>query len=215
MEVVQGLYAVVGSAYSGSTLLNAMMNAHSKVGGGGELNWLLQRGPQSRCGICGEDCRHWTADVRKGITSRNLYSTVSRIFGKPFVVDSSKRPGWFSGILPIYQSKMTSMMPDWFHRMHPVRPSKKACLILLSKHPIRTVSSFVYRARYHAHQASYARFADVAYALATLRELYERAAGRLPITHFVKYEDLVLSPQPTLERLFGHFDLPFEPAVLN
>jgi hypothetical protein len=212
---VQGLYAIVGSNYSGSTLLNAMMNAHSRVGGGGELCWFLERGPAPLCGICGESCRHWTPEVRKGITSRTLYPTVSRLFGKPFVVDASKWPEWFFKMLPVYQSGATSRMPDWYHRMGPLRPSERTCIVLLSKHPIRLVSSYVYRARYYPQRVKYTQYADIPHTLATLRKLYEQSAKKLPITHFVKYEELVLSPERILGQLFGSFDLPFEPGVLN
>ena len=192
MQSLQALIAIFGSSYCGSTLLNAMLNSHSRICGGGELHWCV-KGKGNTCAICGERCQYWTAKVRSSITAGNLYETTASLFQKPVVADTSKMPLWFSESLPLHASLPMSR-------------------VILVKHPVRTVASFVEKARRFPYMAEYA---DVTTTISHLRYLYKYATDRFHFDFVIRYEDLVGDPEATLRGLLGVHQLGFEPAMLN
>lgn len=199
-----GVLAVIGWSYSGSTVVTAFAGAHPSIFGGGELHWLLRRpmGRDSQCAICGRDCPHWTLDARAGVSIETLYDDTSRIFGRPFIVDSSKNPPWFGKLLPIY-------------------PDLPTVRILLVKHPVRQVSSEFEK------KSGAVSFADCAKLLRDLRLFYEEVAlrgerpfeakyyrgPRLAADFLVRYEDFARDPAAALTPALARFGLEYHPRM--
>ena len=124
-----GMIGILGTSFSGSTVLNLMLGAHPEIYAGGELSALiLSRGQESvaGCSACGFSCPYWDERARSSVTTANLYREVTRIFRKNWLVDSSKSIDWFNVVLSSAE-----------HRR--VTPS----YVLMVKHPIRYIASCV------------------------------------------------------------------------
>jgi hypothetical protein len=199
-----GVIAVIGWSYSGSTLVTAFAGAHPEIFGGGELHWLI-RAPlhrESDCAICGRRCRLWTVERRAAIAPETLYHDASRIFGRRFVVDSSKNPPWFRRILPHYPDLPTSR-------------------ILLTKHPVRQVSSELEKARGTYVASQWEQI------LVDLRAFYEEVAlsGEQPFRSkyftgervradvLLRYEDFTTSPETVLSAALARLGLAYDPRM--
>jgi hypothetical protein len=119
-----GLIAIYGASFSGSTLVNAVLGSHPEIFGGGELHWLTKESDSTVCAICRSACRFWTPDARRETRIEQIYHQVSRRFGRRFVVDISKMREWYDEVLPHF-------------------PDLPVFRVLLVKHPVRHVSSFI------------------------------------------------------------------------
>lgn len=199
-----GVFMIIGWSYVGSTLVTAFAGAHPEIYGGGELHWLLRRPLQreSECAICGRSCLNWTLERRAAIAIETLYHDASRIFGRRFVVDSSKNPPWFRRIDPYY-------------------PDLPTTRILLTKHPVRQVSSELEKTR-----GTYS-FAEWEKILFDLRVFYEGIAirgerpfeskyfrdERLMADALVRYEDLTKNPAAALAPALARFELEYHPRM--
>jgi hypothetical protein len=120
---------ILGTSFSGSTVLNLLLGAHPDIYAGGELSALiLNRGDEgvSVCSACGSACAYWTGPARAAITKANLYHEIERIFGKRIVVDSSKSIAWFNETLASDEHRR--VLPSY---------------VLMVKHPIRYLASCV------------------------------------------------------------------------
>ncbi len=180
----QGLIAIVGPSYSGSTLLNALLGSHPLVAGGGELSdFAVPDADLHKCAFCGDACPIWTAEVVQQVANENIYDVTARAFGRPFVCDSSKGVDWFKKILP-----MQSHIPQ--------------ANILLVKHPLRHVSSHVQKAR-HFDLPQYATFDDYRNVLLHFHDVYATVRKSLKIHLVVKYEDLVANPRAAVSRILA------------
>jgi hypothetical protein len=118
---------VLGTSFSGSTVLNLMLGAHPEIHAGGELSALiLGRGDESAgaCSACGFACRFWDERARNAVTNANVYREVERIFGKKVIVDSSKSIDWFNEVLASDDHR--GIAPSY---------------VLMVKHPIRYLAS--------------------------------------------------------------------------
>ena len=189
----KGLIALIGSSYSGSTLLNTMLGAHPQVAGGGELHWLTKDSPRGVCAVCGETCPVWTARARASVTPSNLYDATARAFDRPVVCDSSKMPAWFRAMLPA----------------HAGIPQLK---VLVVKHPVRHVASYRHRASYRPELA---QWGDPAHVLDHLFQYYAAAFADPGVCQVVRYEDLVARPKATLGRLLDGLGLSWAPVMAD
>jgi hypothetical protein len=199
-----GVFAIIGWRFAGGELFAALAGAHPSIFDGGELHWLTRQpiGPLSQCAACGRECRYWTREQRFGISIETLYHDVSRLFGRPFIVDGSRNPSWFRRVEPLY-------------------PDVPTTRILLTKHPVRQL------AREFEEQASLVTFADCATVLRELRQFYEAVAvrgerpfaakyydgTRLPADLHVRYEDLVHDPATGLAPALARFGLEYDPRI--
>lgn len=74
----EGLFAIFGPSYSGTTVLCSLLGSHSQIGCGGELHWLISRNlKEASCLFCGGDCRYSTPRTLKQVTAKNIYHEVS------------------------------------------------------------------------------------------------------------------------------------------
>jgi hypothetical protein len=117
--------AVLGTSFSGSTVLNLILGAHSKIYAGGEMIGLLlnrNRPIGGSCTSCGLDCEYWNADARNKVQNENLYGLTRKIFDKQIIVDTSKSV-------------------DWFKETFRLNPDVVPVYVLMVKHPIRYLAS--------------------------------------------------------------------------
>jgi tetratricopeptide (TPR) repeat protein len=192
----RGVFLIVGSSYCGSTLLNILLGSHPKVVGGGELHWLVHesavvREREGGCVFCGNACKIWTPEVRNNVNSSNLYDVTARAFSKPIVCDASKMPDWSSFMATAAKAPMVR--------------------ILLVKHPLRHVASFVEKARrldYMKSMTSIDRILDQ-----LTKRYIEARTERVDI--LLRYEDLVSGPRAATTELLAKFDLDYDPAMEN
>jgi len=214
-----GVIAIHGASFSGSTLVNCVLGAHPSIFGGGELHWLVgdqSDPPVSVCTICGPDCRFWAERTRAWIRRDYIYHQVSRMFGRPFVVDSSK-------------------MTDWFERTLPHYPSLPVVHILMVKHPVRHVASFIektYGAEKWLLPDNSLDPVGVDSALFRLRSFYEEcllpgetgrkikynyvgAQNPARIDFVVRYEDFVASPAVALRPILARLGLEYHPRMAS
>jgi SAM-dependent methyltransferase len=193
---VPGLVAIMGASFSGSTLVNSMLGAHPLIFGGGELHWLMNYDQRSECAICGMNCRFWTPETRASARIGTLYHDTARMVGRPYLVDISKMPSWYASSLKHY-------------------PDLPVVRVLLVKHPIRHVASFLKK------KDEFAEYGDPASVLSELRSFYEQfdrtePAGRAApavsvsatgVDFIVRYEDFVASPGAALSPILAALGL--------
>jgi len=190
----EGVFLVVGSSYCGSTLLNVMLGAHPRIAGGGELHWLIreplaERLKEGLCVFCGDDCAVWTPSRRADADAANVYDLAALAFDKPYVCDTSK-------------------MPDWSNFIAPFTPAPRV-RILMVKHPLRHVASYVEKARRTRRPGGHA---DIDTILDDLTKLYA-LARREPVDFVLRYEDLVADPRSVLTPILARFGLDYDPAI--
>jgi hypothetical protein len=208
VQTCSGVIAIFGLSYSGSTLVNSVLGAHPYIYGGSELELLLrEEGRYGKCAVCSSACRFWTDDVRASLTAESFYHQISRVFGRSFIVDSSKAPYWFDQILPHY-------------------PSLPVVRVLLVKHPIRHVSSFLERKAIEGKVSeSWSTWDRV---LERMRDNYEafvlpnessvtpkynRNSYRASVDLLLRYEDVVASPVEALQPILGLLNLDYHPRM--
>jgi hypothetical protein len=207
---------ILGTSFSGSTVLNLMLGAHPEIYAGGELSALiLSRGDEtaSGCTACGFGCRYWNEAARAAVTKVNVYREVERIFGKPVIVDSSKSIDWFNEVLA----------SDEHHGID-------ATYVLMVKHPIRYLSSCLTNIASHrprrAALGMLDRLSPARMRRAFLEELIEDLDGvyddffaRYARTvagatfHLMHYERMVADPHAALAPLLRSLALTFVPEM--
>jgi len=159
--------AIVGQHYCGSTILSLVLGSHPAIHGAGELFYFFYKPETLRpfCHVCGESCEYWTPALLAAVTQAGrgrLYDNVAAIFKKPIVCDASKHLGHFLDVMG--EDTRSELL-----------------FVVLTKHPIRHVASFVthdlftrYRVRSKAdvHQAWAQRHEEImAFAVQTVRNI--------------------------------------------
>jgi tetratricopeptide (TPR) repeat protein len=192
----RGVILIVGSSYCGSTLLNVLLGAHPLIGAGGEMHWLVrsseaERQKEGRCAFCGDACPVWTPQLRSRLAANNIYDEAAAAFGVPIICDASK-------------------MPDW-SRFMAGHTAASRTRVMLVKHPLRHVASFVEKARRREGQSEHG---DIDRVLNDLHHLYA-AARRERVDLTLRYEDLVSDPRGAITPLLGRVDLEYDAAMDN
>lgn len=203
--------AVLGTSFSGSTVFNLLLGAHSRIYAGGEMIGLTQSRHKEfsgSCTSCGLQCQFWNHDCRSAVRKGNLYALSRETFGKSIIVDSSKSL-------------------DWFKEMVVAEPGTKPVFVLMVKHPIRYLSScvvniggseggYLRRAKGKYFGADFARKPDlkrwiddlIAYYGGLLRSL-PREIGGAPF-HVVHYERMVAMPREAIGPLLETLGVDYE-----
>ena len=200
----EGVIALFGDSFCGSTLINCVLGAHSRIYGGSELRWLVETPGQVACAVCGSACRMWSGEALESARNPStIYDIVSRNFGRPIVCDSSKISSWFSQTLT---SDMTTAK------------------VLITKHPVRHLASHL------AKLGQPVAKENIDEILAHLRWFYSgyvvrgelRGArskllgGTTTVCNFhLRYEDFVADPLQSLEPILSHVGLQKERSMLN
>jgi hypothetical protein len=83
---------IVGRAFCGSTLLSKLFATVPGVASPGEVHWLVDDEPMSRCVVCGDGCAVLTPEFRDSLSEETLYEQVAARFGVDTLVSSDKTP---------------------------------------------------------------------------------------------------------------------------
>lgn len=204
---------ILGRSYCGSSIANLILGSHSKTFGAGELYRAVRLRERAYCAVCRGACCLWQPEFMQRLTVHNVYETLSRRVRKPIIVDSSKLPGWFSATVKANDRR-------------PLRP------LLLTKHPLRHVGSFV--ANQFLRRTAVAGAQDrrnpapngfgelepfVLKFLADTKDFYKNIQSNQLLVRFaelpvVHYEDLIEDPKGSLSPILADLGLEFEPALM-
>ncbi len=213
-----GVIGILGTSFSGSTVLNLMLGAHPQIYAGGELSALvLSRGEEGvgACSACGFACPYWNDEARAAVTQANVYREARRLFAKDLIVDSSKSIDWFNEVLRSPEHR--AFAPTY---------------VLMVKHPIRYLGSCIanitpHRPRRHSgrvlqHLAP--RRARDAFLVELAEDLYRfyeeffgsfgKAVGGATF-HLLHYERLIADPAASLAPLLDSLALSFAPQMAD
>jgi sulfotransferase family protein len=213
-----GVIGILGTSFSGSTVLNLMLGAHPAIYAGGELSALiLSRGQAgvADCSACGFSCRYWDERARSAVTTANLYREVQKIFGRKWIVDSSKSIDWFNDVLRSEEHRRVT-----------------ATYVLMVKHPIRYLASCIAniaadkprgrtRGIFTTLSASRSRAAFLDELAADLNRFYEqffwcfgKSVGGATF-HLMHYERLIDDPAGSLAPLLCSLGLSYVPEMAD
>jgi hypothetical protein len=126
---------VLGSAYCGSTFLNANLNTHPEIFGAGETHWVTNRAvgrntkrlkeKSKGCARCETSCPVFDPNEFPLETS-GLYQSLTRKTGASWICDTSKQPAYF-------------------HEVIKRNPEVSFRFVVLIKEPSEAASSFLKR----------------------------------------------------------------------
>lgn len=207
---------LLGTSFSGSTVLNLMLGAHPEIHAGGELSALiLGRGDENvgACTACGFACPYWNERARNSVTKANIYREVERIFGKRVIVDSSKSIDWFNEALASDDHRGIG-----------------ASYVLMVKHPIRYLASCLANITPHQPRRSQGGFlsklspgrqrqAFLDELVADLDGFYDQFFGGFvkevggTTFHLLHYERMVHDPRAALAPLLRSLALAYAPQM--
>jgi hypothetical protein len=204
---------IVGTAHSGSTLLDLMLNAHPDIVSVGEVMrlrsaWINNKPAACSCGIPVAKCEFWLrVDQRARELSGNslpelnmldhscsdecsapnviAFRAISDVTGKAFIVDSSKMPGRLGYLMTL---KGLNVYP-----IHLIRSPKAQIGSVIRK------QNRLFRAISHYE----------------LTHQQIRRSLRSNPHAVVRYEDLVACPERTLNIVLEPLGLIFDPQQLS
>lgn len=189
---------IVGSPYSGSTLLANALNGHPAIANAGEISACFPAFPLGvktpfcpLCAASGLACPVWTPafieQVRRAgpKSSRALFRAVS---GSPIVVDSSKFPAWL----------------DWAWD----ESGTETAVIQIVRNP------FAYHVSNRRRVGANARTSAQEWADCYKKALDWVSEHRV-LTHVVRYEELASSPATTLQSVATSLGIDWAPGMLR
>jgi len=218
----EGIYAVLGMPYSGSTLLSFIMGSNEQVYNGADLHHLNGK----RKGICSihkDKCpvfsREALARIYEAFADCDAwYDRIAEATQRPYIFDASKQLSFFREVLPATR--------------------KKVVVIALNKHPMRALSSDIYnrlfvrqmkmeslpeiRGHMNSNKAEIREFiikrldallADIEARTALLDSISERD-NILEIINLT-YESYVENPAEVFSRLLGLYGLDYKEEFLD
>ncbi|WP_100655819.1 hypothetical protein [Alteromonas flava] len=192
--------AVFGMSYSGSTLLNFMLDCVDGVYGGGELHWLRTQHNDNcnyvaHCTNCKDECPIWTPNACQKAPHDDFYTFVGKQVNSSVIVDTSKTIGWFS------QRKTF----DTNVNLHN---------FLLTKHPIRHLASFVVNQKLDSESDS---SQTIDKAIDAYTQYYDETLEYLSRRDYqiVHYEDLILRNLETINNILASVGLSIDKDVLD
>jgi hypothetical protein len=196
---------LIGTYFSGSTLLGNCLNAHPSIFFAGEIDrldafrrepdWTHQR--ERGCRLCSTEaeanCPAWPSEFLEKIRPLDDISAYRAVIERteaPILLDGSKRIDWLNSL---YDSGLKS--------------NTKA--IICARTPFSFATSSDGGARPLRPMAAAASWRD--FYLHTLRSL----AGRGIPSLIVRYEDFAFKPEPSIRRVCEFLNIPFDPVTLN
>lgn len=189
---------ILGTAYSGSTLIGNFLNAHPQVTYIGEINRLPKFGPPKihdweatqdcfYCKLKGQECPYWTPQTIEKFYANGeseTFNTARTIFKTPIIVDGSKFLFWVR------------------HMIEKGYDITRAKAIVSIKNPFATVYSIIKRGAFETFEAANTwrdTYFDIARSLNTWGISYV----------IVKYEDFYFNFEATARRIadFLHIEV--------
>ena len=218
----QGVFSVVGMPYSGSTLLSFILGSHSQVYNGADLHHL-NPDRKGQCSIHKTKCPIFTEQALDDIYSSfghcdEWYDKISYYSNSPFIVDASKRLGFFEQTLR--------------------KTQKNTVVIALNKHPMRALASDLYNrlfdrklkitdlARIEKYKKENQqeiqdflvnRMNTLLTDVKNRKQLLEEVAERENIQDIVylKYEEYIKRPHKIFSNLLNKFQLDYDKNFTN
>jgi hypothetical protein len=210
--------AVLGTSFSGSTVLNLILGAHSKIYAGGEMIGLLDQRNKlggGSCTSCGLDCEYWDGIARDKIQKDNFYPLTKSIFGKDIIVDTSKSMDWFTDILASGQN--VNVRPVYVLMVkHPIRYLASCMINIGGAKPTGPVSRTLSR-----FSPAYARKALLTEWIGVLDRYYDGLLRNLPRDagdadfHILHYERLVENQRKAVTPILASLGLEYESRLDN
>lgn len=192
---------IYGMSYSGSTLLNFMLDCVPGVYGGGELHWLhTQHSSESaykaHCTNCKDECDIWTPERCENVPESDFYQFIQKITGASVIVDTSKIISWFDTRAKANELNVT---PHNF---------------LLVKHPFRHLASLVINQK---NESASQREAGLKKAIGVFSSYYREVLRYLSPTHenIIQYEELVRNNIETINRILVKTGQQHQESTLN
>lgn len=194
---------ILGTAYSGSTLLGNCLSTHSKINYLGEINHIINSAPRFKtskdieiciyCYMHNKVCPVWTeatVELFKKCNPKDLFNIARNLFKKEIIIDGSKHVFWFNHLRSIgYDTSKTKVL-------------------ISVKNPFATVNSIVKKGVFPNWQA-----ANI------WRDTYVdifRTLNSSDIPYYVvKYEDFSADLEKKLNRICSFLDIKFEKKMLD
>lgn len=192
---------ILGLPRSGTTLVERILESHSRVASGGELE-LAQRCQLELQQARARGGRRGPVDVRdqgdrellERLREQYLDGLFERAPAAPFVIDKMPANFMHAGLLRLLFPRAPIV--------HLLRDPRATCLSL-------------YRANFGAHEAYYHSLSGLAHYQRQYQQLMAHWRRVLPAPFIeVRYERLVQEPEAMIRALLAALDLTFEPACL-
>lgn len=218
----EGVYAVVGMPYSGSTLLSFILGSNDKVYNGADLHHL---NPEKRgvCSLHKNECRVLNSQALERVYSHfgscdEWYDEIAGVTGRPYIFDASKQISFFKEVLPVTE--------------------KKLVIIALNKHPMRALASDIFNRLFDrklkikalAEIRSYMdqnkeevktflkqRLKAIKKDVEERSKLLNEVSGRENVVKIknIKYENYIKNPDRVCSELLSFFELEYKEDFLD
>lgn len=194
---------IIGTSFSGSTLLGTCLNAHPDIFYAGEIERLegFLKDPsrsgyqESGCRICATkdeyDCPAWSADFLQAIRPLDelaKYHAVLDRIEAPILIDGSKRI-------------------DWLNRLYDAGLSSRVSAIVVARTPFAFANSATGTGTSAA--AAAVRWRD------NYIHVFRSLAGRNIPFMVVRYEDFAFTPEPSIRRICDFLNIPFDTQTMR
>ncbi len=206
------IVCVVSASYSGSTLLSAILGAHSDIIAAGEVRWLIEKNIfdlkkiiERSKKLTRQNSVPWTNQTFETANYRNVYKKIFKVFKSNFIVDSSKEPTHFENIIKNTPENRYDFL-----------------FINLWKHPVRLLSSHImHRWNRWERLKNYDRNDSIRY---LINDLYNKF---ISINKFMqkiennyksvslKYENIVEDMKSSIQRILNEINLEYESELEN
>ena len=177
--MITQVICVLGESYSGSTLLNMILDTHPGITGVGELIHIFMSPKTISCSFCGDSCRYFSKQNIANIIKSDPYNAIANIFGTSVIVDTSKEIVNFQKMLEHQDLSKVNLLP-----------------VMLVKHPMRHLASFV------MHMVNKASSDPV-----KVNEIFENPQAKLALTKQVLSQRIIAwyrGVMPFIERTFNN-----------
>jgi hypothetical protein len=196
---------LIGTYFSGSTLLGNCLNAHPSIFFAGEIDrleafrrepdWTHQR--ERGCRLCSTQaeaiCPAWPSELLEKIRPLDDISAYRAVIERteaPILLDGSKRIDWLNSL---YDSGLNSNIKVIICARTPFSFAKSSDG---GAQPLRPIEAGASWRDFYLH---------------TLRSL----AGRGIPSLIVRYEEFAFKPEPSIRRVCDFLNIPFDPVTLN
>jgi hypothetical protein len=196
----EGIFAVVGMPYSGSTLLSFILGCNEKVYNGSDLHHLNGE----RKGVCSmhkDKCPVFDKAALEKVYGAfsncdDWYDSIANATGRPYIFDASKQLSFFKEVLP--------------------KTNKKVVVIALNKHPIRALSSDIYN-RLFARQLKMETLPEIRqYMISNVKEVQAFISKRLDaLVADIEQRAALLESVKSRENIIEIMHLSYETYVEN
>lgn len=211
---------IISLSFSGSTVLNYTLGSHPGVYGASEIYALTSGEPwlSQKCSWCKEECTVLSEKNIEQLKEKTFYKDLARFSGKNRIIDSSKHYWWFEHVFNAQQHK--GFCPY---------------LILLTKHPLRHLASFMNNHPAHLRKSGFKSLLKRAllsphtilsqdkmhleHWLDVMQNFYDGLLSKPLFQRYphqvIKYEDFVLDTEKTLAPALNFLDRKFDPESVH